>query len=53
MTLEEHAHAIEAAIKAAAEDGFTLDDGDGAAVNLDLNDWSRSPLRWMVLDVPD
>lgn len=27
MTLEEHARAIEAAIHAAADDGFHLDDG--------------------------
>ncbi|MET9959311.1 hypothetical protein ABZ128_09515 [Streptomyces sp. NPDC006326] len=29
MTLEEHARAIEAAIQAAADDGFELDDGSG------------------------
>lgn len=37
MTLEEHAAAIEAAIKAAADDGYELDNGAGDPVYLELN----------------
>ncbi|MFJ4768478.1 hypothetical protein ACIP88_05075 [Streptomyces uncialis] len=34
MTLEEHAHAIEVAIQAAANDEFELDDGTGNPLHL-------------------
>lgn len=38
MTLEEHARAIEAAIQAAAEDGYELDNGCGNPLfNVELN----------------
>jgi hypothetical protein len=37
MTLEEHARAIEAAIKAAADDGFELDNTHGDPVRMELN----------------
>ncbi|MGW6855818.1 hypothetical protein [Streptomyces xanthophaeus] len=38
MTLEEHARAIEAAIQAAADDGFELDDGNGCRLHtVELN----------------
>lgn len=37
MTLEEHARAIEAAIQAAADDGYELDNGDGFRAWLELN----------------
>jgi len=38
MTLEEHAHVIEAAIQAAAEDGFELDNGHGDPARIELNE---------------
>ncbi|MFG2292036.1 hypothetical protein [Streptomyces sp. NPDC048603] len=47
MTLEEHALAIEAAIQAAASDGFFLDDTDASTPALDLNDWTRKPTHWI------
>jgi hypothetical protein len=37
VTLEEHARAIEAAIQAAAADGFELDDTAGNPVRMELN----------------
>jgi hypothetical protein len=38
MTLEEHARAIEAAIQAAAEEGFELDNTHGVPISkMDLN----------------
>lgn len=37
MTLEEHAAAIEAAIQAAADDGFELDNSAGDPVRVELN----------------
>ncbi|MFE0326312.1 hypothetical protein ACFW08_05785 [Streptomyces sp. NPDC058960] len=37
MTIEEHARTIEAAIQAAAADGFELDDTHGNPVHLELN----------------
>lgn len=37
MTIEEHAEAIEAAIQAAADDGFELDNGHGDPVHMELN----------------
>jgi hypothetical protein len=52
MSLEEHARAIEAAIKAAADDGFYLDDADGASPLLDLNNWRSRPLQWVSVRVP-
>jgi hypothetical protein len=52
MTLEEHARAIEAAIQAAAEDGYYLDDGDGATPALDLNNWRVRPMAWASIRVP-
>ncbi|WP_328967942.1 hypothetical protein [Streptomyces sp. NBC_00239] len=56
MTLEEHARAIEAAIQAAADDGFHLDNGNGTApARLELNEVDRigDPVTWMRLDLPD
>ncbi|WP_051809737.1 hypothetical protein [Streptomyces sp. NRRL S-378] len=39
MTLEEHARAIEAAIQAAADDGYELDNGSGSPIyRMDLNE---------------
>jgi hypothetical protein len=57
MTLEDHARAIEAAIQAAADDGFHLDTGMGdAADTLELNrvDLSAEPeiLDWVRLALP-
>ncbi|WP_406161013.1 hypothetical protein [Streptomyces canus] len=55
MTLEEHARAIEAAIQAAAEDGFYLDNGSGIPPGrLDLNsvDEREDPLDWVELRLP-
>ncbi|WP_327712395.1 hypothetical protein OG912_32245 [Streptomyces sp. NBC_00464] len=37
MNLGEHAAAIEAAIKAAADDGYELDNGQGDPVHMELN----------------
>ncbi|MFJ6720511.1 hypothetical protein [Streptomyces sp. NPDC091259] len=51
MTLEEHARAIEAAIQAAVDDGFELDNGYGDLPRLELNDWG--PTRWIRLDVAE
>ncbi|MEV5319146.1 hypothetical protein AB0K92_16075 [Streptomyces sp. NPDC052687] len=55
MTLEEHARAIEAAIKAAADDGFYLDVGDGCALPaLDLNQLhaDNTPMAWEGIELP-
>lgn len=55
MTLEEHARAIEAAIHAAAEDGFYLDNGESKGVRtLELNhtDDHGAPLNWEMLTLP-
>ncbi|MGW1268182.1 hypothetical protein [Streptomyces sp. NPDC002491] len=55
MTLEEHARAIEAAVQAAAEDGFHLDNGDGIPIHrMDLNsvDEADDPLDWVELSLP-
>jgi hypothetical protein len=55
MTLEDHARAIEAAIQAAAEDGFYLDDGQSKGVrNLELNrvDGDGAPMDWVTLTLP-
>ncbi|MFF9525380.1 hypothetical protein ACF1DV_25875 [Streptomyces achromogenes] len=55
-TLEDHARAIGAAIKAAAEDGFYLDLGDGCAViALELNDVDErgEPTAWEEIQLPD
>ncbi|KDQ65740.1 hypothetical protein [Streptomyces sp. NTK 937] len=55
MTLEEHAAAIEVAIKAAADAGLFLDDGFGRGTRfLELNDVDGrgEPLRWKTLDLP-
>ncbi|MEU1074314.1 MULTISPECIES: hypothetical protein [unclassified Streptomyces] len=39
MTLEEHARAIEAALQAAADDGYELDNGDGWSLpTVELNE---------------
>ncbi|GAB1326950.1 hypothetical protein [Streptomyces sennicomposti] len=55
MTLEEHARAIEAAIQAAADDGFYLDNGETEAPYLELNDWTRKtrPQWFKPIDVPE
>ncbi|MGW6949003.1 hypothetical protein ACWGHD_19015 [Streptomyces xanthophaeus] len=56
MTLEEHARAIEAAIQAAADDGFHMDNGNGIAPGrLELNEVDRigDPVTWVRLDLPD
>jgi hypothetical protein len=55
MTLEEHARAIEAAIQAAAEDGFYLDDGHSNGVRaLELNDIDERgrPTKWEEISLP-
>jgi hypothetical protein len=55
MTLEEHAAAIEAAIKAAHADGFDLDDGDDTPIRtLELNQYEpgNGAVRWVSIDVP-
>jgi hypothetical protein len=55
MTLEEHARAIEAAIQAAADDGFHLDAGNALPVyQLELNevDDSGDPVAWEELSLP-
>ncbi|MFJ6237958.1 hypothetical protein ACIQH0_28210 [Streptomyces griseus] len=55
MTLEQHAAAIEAAIKAAADEGLFLDDGFGRGTqSLELNDVDDrgEPLRWKTLELP-
>lgn len=57
MTLEEHAKAIEAAVNAAREDGFYLDNGRGGPVGLvvlnDVFDRGRSVTETSVtLDLP-
>ncbi|MCY0926237.1 hypothetical protein OTB20_08460 [Streptomyces sp. H27-H1] len=51
MTLEEHARAIEAAIQAAADDGFELDNGYGDLPRLELNDYDV--IRWERLYVAE
>jgi hypothetical protein len=55
MTLEEHASAIEAAIQAAAEDGYYLDLGDACAlIALELNavDDRGEPTSWKEIELP-
>jgi hypothetical protein len=52
MTLEEHARAIEAALQAAADDGFYLDNTDGFVPELDLNDWEQARVLSVRVDVP-
>ncbi|MFD7776642.1 hypothetical protein [Streptomyces sp. NPDC059753] len=55
MTLEEHARAIEAAVQAAADEGFHLDDGQGIPPGrLDLNsvDAHEDPVDWVELSLP-
>ncbi|MGW1547505.1 hypothetical protein [Streptomyces sp. NPDC002346] len=55
MTLEEHARAIEAAIQAAADDGFHLDNGHGTPpAHLDLNEVNEAddPVNWVELSLP-
>ncbi|MGW6638482.1 hypothetical protein [Streptomyces cyaneofuscatus] len=48
MTIEEHAAAIEAAIKAAYKDGFDLDNGDGDPATLDINAYKEGRLSdWL------
>ncbi|MEU8840252.1 hypothetical protein AB0D97_14125 [Streptomyces roseus] len=49
MTLEEHARAIEAAIQAAADDGFELD-SHGERPYLELQ--ADEPWAWIELRVP-
>ncbi|WP_033239947.1 hypothetical protein [Streptomyces albidoflavus] len=47
-TLEQHRAAIETAIKEAYEDGFTLDNGDGDSVTLDINAYEKGDLSdWL------
>lgn len=56
MTLEEHARAIEAAIKAAAIDGYFLDNGDVSPPGrLDLNsvDENGDPMDWREISLPE
>jgi hypothetical protein len=53
MTLEEHAAAIEAAIQAAADDGFYLDDTECETPDLDLNDWRDGYTASVRIDVPE
>lgn len=56
MTLEEHARAIEAAIQAAADEGFHLDNGNGmplAKVDLNAVDEHGDPTDWAALELPD
>lgn len=55
-TLEEHAARIEAAIQAAADEGFHLDNGNGMPpYRLELNevDESGDPVTWLELSLPD
>ncbi|MER6485725.1 hypothetical protein ABT264_19480 [Streptomyces virginiae] len=51
MTLEEHARAIEAAIKAAADEGYELDNGACELPRLELNDWAQE--TWARIDVAE
>ncbi|MFF3140405.1 hypothetical protein ACFVRU_01400 [Streptomyces sp. NPDC057927] len=56
MTLDEHARAIEAAIKAAADEGFHLDDGNRNPLHkVELNqlDDYNDPIAWVELVLPD
>jgi hypothetical protein len=56
MTLEEHAAAIDAAIKSAADGGFHLDDGSGnplRRVELNEVDSAGDPVRWVELSLPE
>ncbi|OSC76509.1 hypothetical protein B5180_01770 [Streptomyces sp. BF-3] len=55
VTLEEHRAAIEAAIKAAADEGFHLDTGGAVPpAQLDLNEVNEhgDPVAWVELDLP-
>lgn len=55
MILEEHARAIQAAIQAAAEEGYYLDLGDACAlVALELNavDDRGEPTAWEEIELP-
>jgi hypothetical protein len=52
VTLEEHARAIAAAIQAAADDGFYVDDTDGVTPELDLNDWGDGFTACVRVNVP-
>ncbi|MGI5404145.1 hypothetical protein ACQEVG_32785 [Streptomyces sp. CA-135486] len=55
MTLEEHTGAIEAAIKAAADDGFHLDDGNGnPPCRMELNEVTPDgdPVTWLEISLP-
>jgi hypothetical protein len=55
VTLEEHARAIEAAIQAAAEDGYFIDNAQGLTPGrLDLNkvDGAGDPEAWVELSLP-
>ncbi|MYS58695.1 MULTISPECIES: hypothetical protein [Streptomycetaceae] len=55
MTLEEHARAIEAAIKAAYADGYELDNGDCSPIHaMDLNTVNDGWLgRYVEIDLPE
>lgn len=57
MTLEQHAAAISAAIKAAHDDGFLLEDDNCEPPRLDLRryDCARSwrLIEWAEIPVPD
>lgn len=52
MNLNEHARAIEEVLKAAADDGFYLDNSDETVPDLDLNDYTGKSTRWVDLIVP-
>lgn len=54
MTVGDHADAIAAAIQAAHNDGFQLDNGDGEYVRvLDLNEVKDNVIRnWVAIDLP-
>jgi hypothetical protein len=55
VTLEEHARAIEAAVYAAADDGFYLDNGQGIPPGrLDLNSVAPDgdPVAWEEMSLP-
>lgn len=56
MTIEDHAAAISDAIKAAAADGYWLDDPEGSFIRkLDLNavDEHGDPVTWVSMPMPD
>ncbi|QJS09080.1 hypothetical protein HKX69_05715 [Streptomyces argyrophyllae] len=54
MTLEAHAEIISAAIRAAYEDGYELDDGDGGPIYvLELNEIDNGRMgAFTTIDVP-